>query len=83
LAKYRDRFFQDLQTLTTTLNGDHVEVFYSDLAPIDDDLESQIAGFEKIQFPEGKEKNQRDILKTIDSLKRRLRAYQLYTNANL
>ena len=65
------------------LDGDHYELFYENLAPIDDDLEWQIAEFEKIKFPEGKDKNERDILKIIDDLKRRLKAYQLYANPNL
>ena len=65
------------------LSGDHYEVFYESFAPIDDDLESQIAAFEKLKFPEGKDKHQRDILKIVDDLKRRHRAYQLYTQANL
>jgi len=83
LAKYRDRYFKDVQGLIDVLDGDHYEVFYNDFEPIDDDLESQIKGFEQIKFPEGRDKNHRDILKKIDQLKRRQRAYQLYTNANL
>lgn len=81
--KYRERYFKDVQELMNVLDGDHYELFYENLAPIDDDLEWQIAEFEKIKFPEGKDKNERDILKIIDDLKRRLKAYQLYANPNL
>ena len=61
------------------MSGDHLEVFYSSLAPIDDDLDGQITEFEKIKFNNPKfDKNQRDILKMIDNLKRRRRAYALW-----
>jgi hypothetical protein len=49
------------------------------LAPIDDDLDGQIEQFSKINLNNPKrDKNQRDILKQIDNLKRRRRAYQLF-----
>lgn len=83
LLKYRERYFKDVQELINVLDGDHFEVFYESLAPFDDDLEYQIAEYEKIKFPEGKDKNSRDILKMIDNLKRRQKAYQLYTNPSL
>ena len=83
LLKYRARYFKDVQDLITVLDGDHYECFYDNLAPIDDDLESQIAEFQKIKLPEGKDKNSRDILKMVDNLKRRNKAYQLYAKAAL
>ena len=67
----------------TVLDGDHYEFFYENVAPNDEDLEWQIKKFEEIKFPEGKDKNERDILKIIDNLKRRKRAYDLYSNPNL
>ncbi len=49
------------------------------MAPIDDDLDGQIEQFSKINLNNPKrDKNQRDILKQIDNLKRRRRAYQLF-----
>ena len=61
------------------MSGDHLEVFYSSLAPIDDDLYGQITELEKLKLYNPKfDKNQRDILKMIDNLKRRRRAYALW-----
>lgn len=79
LLEYKPRYFADILTLANELVGDHFDVFYSGLAPIDDDLDGQIQGFEKIKFNDAKhDKAQRDILKMIDNLKRRRRAYQLW-----
>lgn len=78
LAKYRDRYFDDIEKLAGVLAGDHFEVFYESFQPIDDDLLYHIERYSKITFPEGKDKHTRDILKIIDNLKRRQRAYQLY-----
>jgi hypothetical protein len=83
LLQYRERYFKDLQSLIGVLDGDHLEVFYDSCAPIDDDLEDQIVRYEKISFPAGLDKNQRDILKIVDNLRRRLKAYQLYASPNL
>ena len=83
LLKYRERFFKDLQELIPLISIDHYECFYDNLSPIDDDLEFQIAAFSKIKFPAGRDKNERDILKMIDNLKRRHKAYQMYANPNL
>lgn len=79
LIEYKPRYFADIINASKTLEGDHLEAFYSGLAPIDDDLDGQIEGFEKIKFDNNKlDKNQRDILKMIDNLKRRRRAYLLW-----
>ena len=67
-----------MQKLVSVLSGAHFEIFYDYLAPIDDDLAYQIARYEKIIFPEAKDKHSRDILKIVDNLKRRLNAYKLY-----
>ncbi len=83
LSKYRDRYFKDVQVLVSVLEGDHYEVFYENFEPIDDDLETLIAEFSKLTFPVGKERHARDILKIIDNLKRRQKAYHLYSNAAL
>ena len=60
------------------LRGDHFQLFYEKLAPIDDDLEYLIGKYQALKFPEGMEKHAIDILKMIDELKRRQRAYALY-----
>lgn len=60
------------------LDGDHYSVFYNNFEPIDDDLEGNISLYEEITFPEGKELHSRNILKIIDDLKRRQRAYSLW-----
>jgi hypothetical protein len=78
LAKYNDRYFEDVEKLAGVLAGDHFEVFYESFQPIDDDLLTHIERYSKITFPAGKDKHTRDILKIIDNLKRRQRAYQLY-----
>jgi hypothetical protein len=78
LLKYRDRYFKDTQDLVDQLESDHHHAFYTHLAPIDDDLEYQIEQYEKIKLPVGKEKNSTDILKMVDTLKRRAKAYELY-----
>jgi hypothetical protein len=76
LLEYKSRYFADILTLANELVGDHFEVFYNCLAPIDDDLDGQIEEFEKIKFADPKHgKSQRDILKMVDNLKRRRRAY--------
>ena len=38
LLKYRDRYFKDVQELSSRMRGDHFAAFYDNLAPIDDDL---------------------------------------------
>lgn len=53
------------------------------MQPNDDDLESQIGQYEKINFPAGKDKHARNILKIVDNLKRRSKAYQLYASPSL
>ena len=73
--KYRERYFKDVQSLVNILDGDHYEFFYENLAPIDDDLAWQINQYKELKFPEGKDKNERDIFKLIDNLERRMRAY--------
>jgi len=65
LLKYRERYFQDMQELMDKLDADHHLAFYSNLDPIDDDLEYQIEQFEKIKFPEGREKNANDVKKMV------------------
>lgn len=80
LLEYKPRYFADIMKAAQYLEGDHLEAFYGDLAPIDDDLDGQIQEFEKIKFNNPKlDKNQRDIYKMVDNLKRRRRAYQLWT----
>ena len=79
LLEYKPRFFADIMTVSHDLEGDHFEVFYHGLAPIDDDLDGQIHEFEKIKLNNPKlDKCQRDIWKMVDNLKRRRRAYQLW-----
>lgn len=77
LKKYMERYFKDIEQLIDVLSSDHFKVFYEHLAPIDDDLEFQLSRYEKISFPQGKE-FPRGILKIMDNLKRRIKAYQLY-----
>lgn len=81
LDKYRDRYFKDIEELAEKLAGDHFEVFYESFQPIDDNLLYHIERYKKISFPAGKDKNSRDILKIIDNLERRYRAYQLYATS--
>lgn len=79
LLEYKERYFADILVASKELVGDHFEFFYQHLAPIDDDLDGQITEFEKINFNDPKlDKNQRDILKIVDNLKRRKNAYKLY-----
>jgi iron-sulfur cluster repair protein YtfE (RIC family) len=54
--------------LAEVLAGDHFEAFYESFQPIDDDLLSHIEKYKKINFPAGKDKHSRDILKIIDDL---------------
>jgi len=54
-----------MQELMDKLDADHHLAFYSNLDPIDDDLEYQIEQFEKIKFPEGREKNANDVKKMV------------------
>lgn len=42
LLEYKPRYFADILNAAQYLEGDHLEVFYSHLAPIDDDLDGQI-----------------------------------------
>ncbi len=42
LLEYKDRYFADMITVSQQFEGDHFQVFYQDLAPIDDDLDGQI-----------------------------------------
>jgi hypothetical protein len=81
LATYRDRYFDDVSKLAEKLAGDHFQVFYVSFQPIDDNLLYHVERYKKISFPEGKDKHSRDILKIIDNLERRYRAYQLYATS--
>lgn len=72
-----------MQELVDKLDADHHLAFYSNLGPIDDNLEYQIQEFEKIKFPVGREKNANDVKKMVETLRRRLRAYQLYSKPAL
>lgn len=64
------------------MDGDHLEIFYEGLQPFDDDLEYQIENYQKVKFGEAKfDKNQRDITKMIDQLKKQQKAYKLYEKA--
>ena len=78
LLKYRERYFKDVQELSEKMSGDHFTAFYEFLAPIDDDLEDLIVRYKQLKFPPGMQKHSIDILKMIDQLKRRSRAYKLY-----
>ena len=82
MGKYTDRYFEDIEKLAEKLGGDHLEVFYEAFQPIDDNLMYYIERYKKINFPEGKDKHTRDILKIIDNLERRYRAYQLYATGH-
>ena len=64
--------------MVNDLSAEHFEVFYMELAPIDDDLAYQIEQYSKIVFPGGKEKCHDDVQKMVDRLTKRLKAYQLY-----
>ena len=46
LLKYRDRYFKDIEYLSTQIKGDHFQAFYENLAPIDDELEYQIMKYQ-------------------------------------
>ena len=78
LDKYVDRFFDDIEKVADILSGEHFEVFYGSLEPNGDNLAHYIARLEKIKFAAGKEKHSREVLKMVDQLKRRQRAYNLY-----
>lgn len=45
LLDYKSRYFADIVAASNELSGDHLEVFYSSLSPIDDDLDGQITEF--------------------------------------
>ena len=53
VLKYRERYFKDVQLLSSKLKGDHFQSFYERLAPFEDNLEWQIAKFEEMSFPAG------------------------------
>ena len=73
------RYFKDMVEVSKTLQGDHFEFFIEELTPIDDNLEETIEEYRKIKFEGEKfDKNNRDILKMIDDLKRRQKAYGLF-----
>lgn len=42
LIKYKERYFKDIQSSINILDGDHLEAFYENMEPLDDDLEFQI-----------------------------------------
>ena len=50
LLEYRDRYFDDITILSKVLQGDHFELFYEGLQPIDDDLEYHIKKYEAIKL---------------------------------
>jgi hypothetical protein len=78
LLKYQDKYFKDLQEISHYMSGDHFAAFYGKLEPLTDDLSFLINGYEKVSFPPDREYNAVDILKRIDELKKRQRAYQLF-----
>lgn len=48
---YKARFFQDIPDLSLFLPNKHFEFFYTNLKPIDDDLQGIIASFSAINLP--------------------------------
>lgn len=65
--------------MAKVLKGDHLEFFVDSLEPIDDDLEGTIAGYQSFKLEGEKyDKINRGILKIIDHLKRRGKAYALF-----
>ena len=83
LKEYRARYFKDIPELSKVLVGDHLELFVMNLAPQDDDLESQIAEYQKIKLDGQKfDKINIEIRKIVDDLQRRNAAYKLFYAEN-
>jgi len=48
LLSYRDRYFQDIITLSKTLKYEPLNVFYTYLKPIEEDFEKQVILYKKV-----------------------------------
>lgn len=79
LLELKPTYFKDIKQVSDKLKGDHFEFFVTTLQPSDDDLQGTIAGYKSIKLEGGKfDKINRDMLKMIDNLERRVRAYNLF-----
>ncbi len=79
LIEIKKTFFSEIPEVSKKIHGDHLEFFIEDLEPIDDDLEGTIAGYQSFKLDGEKyDKINRGILKIIDHLKRRGKAYALF-----
>ena len=68
---YKNRYFQDIPTLSKVLSLAHFRFFYSNLSPIDDNLEETIALYEGIDLPGS------DMLGHMNNLRKILDGYKL------
>ena len=68
---YKSRYFQDIPTLRKILSLAHFRFFYSNLSPIDDNLEETIALYEEIDLPGS------DMLGHMNNLRKILDGYKL------
>ena len=76
--RFKPQIFQDIPTLSKTLSLSHFMFFYTNLAPIDDNLSATIAGYEGIKLA-GTEfiGHMNNIRKIIDGYKLRQVLYQV------
>lgn len=73
---YKPQFFIDLPIVSTKLLSNHFQFFYSNLKPIDDDLQSTIDSFSEINL-QGSDMigHMNEIRKIIDTYRLRLNLY--------
>ena len=79
LLEIKKTFFTEISEAAELIKNDHLEFFVMKLEPIDDDLESTIEGYKSVKLEGEKyDKVNKNILKIIDTLQRRKRAYDLF-----
>lgn len=68
---YKEKLVSDIPVVSKTLSLNHFRFFYTNLAPIDDDLEQTIALYESINLPGS------DMLGHINNIKKIIDDYKL------
>ena len=78
MSNFKARIFQDIPSLSKTLSLSHFMFFYTNLAPIDDDLAGTIALYESINLQSADLiGHMNNIQKIIDGYKLRVNLYQV------
>jgi hypothetical protein len=78
VTTFKPRIFQDMPAMSKQLTLSHFQFFYTNLAPIDDDLAGTVALYTGVSLPGGEMLGHRNnIQKIVDVYKLRQMLYQV------